>query len=166
MCSLSHRETADLVQGFILQTKPLTHKTGHSLLKKWAAAWFWHSAMYLLQWIYSLSALQQHWKPWLMTKHSLHQEKSWLPKVFNPYRHNKGDKNAVLAFPRWRPDADLKHQTRTRNKLMHPFLSSPHPPKSFFVFQKCSRYKREKLKTIANIQFPFICYIICWTPLQ
>lgn len=48
---LIEKAIADFVQCFILQTKPLTYKTGHSLPKEWAATWFWHSAVHVLQWI-------------------------------------------------------------------------------------------------------------------
>lgn len=93
-----------------------------------------------------------------MTKHSLRQEKSLLPKVFNLYRHNKGDKMQFLPFK----DEDQMQIWNTRSRpgtnwhtplFLHP--TTPNHPlcsKSVFVL--------EAWKIENNFKYPIHIYLL------
>lgn len=131
---LTEKAIADFVLCFNLQTKPLTYKTVHSLLKPWAAAWFWHSAMYLLQWIlFTLCTTAAPRSPgWWQSTHYI-KKSHYFPKSSTYIGTTKERKMQFLPF---KDEDQMKHQTGTRNKLTYSFLPSLYHPKTFFVSQK------------------------------
>lgn len=168
MCSLSHRKSHSWFCTVLYSANKATDtKQGIHFRKNEQQLDFDIQLCMFYNEFYSLSVPQQHLETLTDDKALTTSRKVITSQSLQPMqaqqRRQKCNSHLSKMKIRCRYETPDQDQEKTDVVLSFFTLSSQ---TILCVPKLCSCYRREKVKTISNIQFAFICYIICWTPLQ